>query len=147
MGCMNMPDCLDKSGRCFARTESGKCKALSEAPARCRFKKPDKNKPEARRVTDREYMEIRKEISDKRIRYPIQKERDFNRGIDASLEVLKKYYKDNKYGYWNWSSRKDAWICNKCGKQNDNLPDDPSIVPMNWSGSRFCPHCGSKMGQ
>ena len=133
MGCMNMPACLDTSGRCFARTESGMCKALSDGLEQCGFKKPFKDKPEARILTDTDASEIRQD------RYRRLTEKTPDPSGDPRLWP----YRDNKYGYWIW---RGGWICNKCGVRNRNFPDDKTIIPMDWTGSRFCPHCGVKMG-
>lgn len=113
MGCMNMPACLDTSGRCFARTESGMCRILSDSLQKCGFKRQDRY----RRLTEKT--------------------------PDPSGDPRLWPYRSNKYGYWIW---RDGWICNKCGKRNRNFPDDKTIIPMDWTGSRFCPHCGVKMG-
>ena len=100
---------------------------------RCRFKKPFKDKPEARTLTDTDASEIRQD------RY----RRLTKKAPDPSGDPRLWPYRGNKYGYWIW---RDGWICNKCGGRNRNLPDDKTIIPMDWTGSRFCPHCGIKMG-
>lgn len=145
MTCTITPACRDVSDKCFARTESGRCGALSEAPEKCSFKKPRKDRPEARIVTEEDLNEIQTKLSHAMVLYPIQRERDFNRGVQKSMDILNAHYKNNKYGYWIW--RRGAWICNKCGEQNKNLPEDETIIPMDWTGSKYCPHCGIKMGQ
>ena len=38
-----------------------------------------------------------------------------------------------------------AWKCLSCGCRNANLPNDKSIYPYSWSGTKFCPNCGKKM--
>lgn len=133
MSCMTMPVCSDTSGRCFARTESGKCRALSEAPEKCRFKKPDKDWPKARKLSDTDASMI--------YRYILE------RSADSAPSLIKDPrlapYRRNRYGYWLW---RGEWICNKCGCGNAGLPKDRTIIPMNWAGTKRCPHCGVKMG-
>ncbi len=57
---------------------------------------------------------------------------------------------DRPQGKWIWD--KDgmdwnigAWVCSECHARNANLPDYKKIVPLRWSGSKFCPNCGADM--
>jgi len=57
---------------------------------------------------------------------------------------------DRTQGEWIWD--KDgmdwnigAWICSECHARNANLPGYKKIVPLRWSGSKFCPNCGADM--
>lgn len=38
-----------------------------------------------------------------------------------------------------------AWRCKSCRYRNHNLPNDESINPYNWSGTKYCPNCGRRM--
>lgn len=38
-----------------------------------------------------------------------------------------------------------AWRCKLCGCRNNNLPNDESIYPYNWAGTKYCPNCGRRM--
>lgn len=38
-----------------------------------------------------------------------------------------------------------AWVCNVCGCNNNNLGMSERINPYLFSGSKFCPNCGTKM--
>lgn len=57
---------------------------------------------------------------------------------------------DRPQGEWIWD--KDgidwnigAWRCSNCHGRNANLPNDETIIPLQWSGSNFCPNCGARM--
>ena len=89
-------------------------------------------------MSEEDLNEIQKKLSHAMVLYPIQRERDFNRGIQKSIEILNAHYKNNKYGYWIW--RGGAWICNKCGQQNRNLPEDETIS-VYWTGDDFVDLC------
>lgn len=38
-----------------------------------------------------------------------------------------------------------AWLCKSCGCRNHNLPNDESINPYHWAGTKYCPNCGRRM--
>lgn len=37
-----------------------------------------------------------------------------------------------------------AWVCSQCKTPNRNISDNPEIDPNIFSGSNFCPNCGSR---
>lgn len=39
-----------------------------------------------------------------------------------------------------------AWRCSACHTRNANLPNDNNkVIPLRWSGTKYCPQCGAKM--
>ena len=53
-------------------------------------------------------------------------------------------------GEWIWDNdavdwNLGAWICSNCHARNDNIPHSERIIPLRWSGSKFCPNCGARM--
>lgn len=57
---------------------------------------------------------------------------------------------DRPQGEWIWNNDAidwniGAWICSNCHVRNDNIPHNEKIIPLQWSGSKFCPNCGADM--
>lgn len=76
-----------------------------------------------------------------------QRKRDFEEAINCIEEIP---IAEPKRGEWIWD--KDgidwnigAWRCSNCHGRNANLPNDERIIPLQWSGSNFCPNCGADM--
>ena len=44
---------------------------------------------------------------------------------------------------YDWN--KGGWRCSKCGTRNNNIGDHPGVNPLIFTGSNYCPHCGSSM--
>lgn len=75
---------------------------------------------------------------------------------DKVMASLKEEFGRNelKHGYWVWDKNGmdwniGAWRCSECGARNSNIGSSGTPMldnPMNWSGSKFCPNCGVKMG-
>lgn len=68
------------------------------------------------------------------------------RGIISTVEVV-----ELKHGEWIYNPNGmdwglGAWECSLCGCTNNNLPMDDKINPKHWSGTKFCPNCGARMG-
>ena len=56
-----------------------------------------------------------------------------------------------KHGKWIWDPNGmdwglGAWQCSECACRNNNLPMNNRINPLVFSGSKYCPNCGAKMG-
>lgn len=56
-----------------------------------------------------------------------------------------------KRGKWIWDPNGmdwglGAWQCSECACRNNNLPMNNRINPLVFSGSKYCPNCGAKMG-
>ena len=56
-----------------------------------------------------------------------------------------------KHGKWIWDPNGMAWglgtwQCSECACRNNNLPMNNRINPLVFSGSKYCPNCGAKMG-
>lgn len=57
---------------------------------------------------------------------------------------------DRPHGEWIWDNNAvdwnlGAWVCSNCHARNDNIPHSERIIPLRWSGSKFCPNCGADM--
>ena len=56
-----------------------------------------------------------------------------------------------KHGKWIWDPNGmdwglGTWQCSECACRNNNLPMNNRINPLVFSGSKYCPNCGAKMG-
>ena len=38
-----------------------------------------------------------------------------------------------------------AWCCSACKEINSMIPCTKNINPYMYSGSQYCPHCGTRM--
>jgi rubrerythrin len=72
--------------------------------------------------------------------------------VKEAVERFKEEYEitDRPQGEWIWDNdavdwNLGAWICSNCHARNDNIPHSEKIIPLRWSGSKFCPNCGADM--
>lgn len=55
-----------------------------------------------------------------------------------------------KHGKWVWNPDGidwglGAWECSECACRNNNLAMNSKMNPLMFSGSNYCPNCGTKM--
>lgn len=68
----------------------------------------------------------------------------YNAGVrdaEQRLRETSEWVWDKNGADWNIG----AWRCESCGSRNHNLPNDESINPYNWAGTKYCPNCGRRM--
>jgi DNA-binding XRE family transcriptional regulator len=83
-----------------------------------------------------------------------------NPGGNPTLLTLLKYFDcvdidlvevvGRGYAEWKWDENGldwglGAWRCSECDCRNDNIPNGPTINPLRWAGSKFCPNCGAEI--
>lgn len=61
--------------------------------------------------------------------------------VDAEPVVHGEWYYDPDGMDWGLG----AWRCNQCHVRNANIGGGENVIPLRWSGSKFCPNCGAKM--
>lgn len=67
---------------------------------------------------------------------------------NAGVRDAEKRLRETSEWVWNengmdWNI--GAWRCKSCGCYNNNLPNDKSINPYHWAGTKYCPNCGRRM--
>lgn len=83
--------------------------------------------------------------------YDREKFDDWQEIIDGIESVPAADVEEVKHGKWIWDPNGmdwglGTWQCSECACRNNNLPMNNRINPLVFSGSKYCPNCGAKMG-